>query len=240
MVIILNRAIKSLVERILPVLEERGFKLKKGADPVFIRRERFGFLYLAFPSFPMPENGGYQVVRCGLGVRHDRVDDIVNQLGHIWGDANRRNTTTVYRGLEFFPFVTTRDEKQIIRFLHIEEDADVAAANIIAMLKEDGFAFFERYSSLEECTKGLNDPIEAITHPLFNRFPSRAYYGVAAAALTEPDRVQNLLQRYVEFMHSSGVVDQLMYDIAKDKTGIDAMVERLETVARLGLAVQSD
>lgn len=232
----MNRAVKSLVDRILPTLEGRGFKLKKGPDVFFLKLEKFGFLYFSFATFPMPENGGYQVVKYGLGVRHDRVDDIVNQLGHIWGDGNRKNTTTVYRGLEFFPFVAARDEKQIIRFPHVEEDADVAAANIIAMLEKDGFAFFEHYSSLEECARGLNDPIETITHPLFNRFPSRAYYGVVAAALTEPDCVPKLVQEYVEFMRSSGAVDQLMYDVGKDKTGVDAVMERLETVARLGLA----
>ena len=184
----------------------------------------------------MPENGGYQVVKCGLGVRHDRVDDIVNQLGHIWGDNNRKNTTTVYRGLEFFPFVATRDEKQIIRFPHVEEDANVAAANIIAMLENDGFAFFDRYSILEECARGLNEPIETITHALCNSFPSRAYYGVAAAALSEPGRVPDLVQAYVEFMRTSGAVDPKMYDVAKDKTGVEAMRERLETVVRLALA----
>jgi len=218
------------------MLEQRGFKLKKGLDVAFLKRERFGFLYLSLPSFPMPENGGYQVVNCGLGVRHNRVDDVVNQLGHIWGDANRKNTTTVYRGLQFFPFVAERDEKQVIHFPHVEEDAAVAAANLSAMLEGDGFGFFERYSSLEECAQGLNEPIETRTHPLCNGFPLRAYYGVAAAALTQPDRVPTLVQRYVEFIRSSGVVDPLMYDVAKDKTGSDAIIERLETVARLGVA----
>lgn len=232
----MNRAVKSLVDQLLPLMESRGFKLKKGADVAFVKRERFGFLYLSLPSFPMPEDGGYQVVKCGLGVRHDRVDDIVNQLGHIWGDANRKNTTTIYRGLEFFPFVAARDEKQVIRFSHVDEDAVVAAENIRAMLDEDGFAFFDRYSSLEECAQGLNDPIEARTHPLCNGFPLRAYYGVAAAALTQPDRVAGLVRDYVEFIRSSGVVDPLMYDVGKDQTGIDAIVERLETITRLGIA----
>lgn len=236
MVEILNRAVKALLDRLQPMLEGRGFKLKKGLDLAFSKRERFGFVYLSLPSFPMPENGGYQVVNCGLGVRHNKVDDIVNQLGHIWGDANRKNTTTVYRGLQFFPFVADRDEKQIIRFPHVDEDAAVAAANIQGMLEGDGFGFFERYSSLEECAQGLNEPIETRTHPLCNGFPLRAYYGVAAAALTQPDRVPTLVERYVEFIRSSGVVDPLMYDVAKDKTGVDAMMERLETVARLGLA----
>jgi hypothetical protein len=224
------------VDRVRPTLASRGFKLKKSIDAAyFTKREKFGFLELSLPSFGRAENGGYQVISPGLGVRHDRVDDIVNQLGHIWGDANRKNTKTVYRGLEFFPFVAARDAKQIIRFPHVEEDADLAAADIIAMLEVDGFAFFERYSLLEECARGLNEPIETRTHPLCNGFPLRAYYGVAAAALTKPSRVPSLVEEYVEYIRGSGAVDPLMYDVAKNKTGIDAMVERLETVARLGV-----
>lgn len=233
----MNRAVKALVDLISPTMENRGFKLKKSVDSAyFIKREKFGFLDFSLPSFPMPENGGYQVIHPGLGVRHNRVDDIVNQLGHIWGDANRKNTTTVYRGLEFFPFATGRDEKQIIRFPYFDEDAALAAENIGAMLDEDGFAFFARYSSIEECAQGLNDPIATRTHPLCNGMPGRAYYGVAAAALTQPDHVANLVRDYAEFIRSSGVVDNGVYDVGKDKTGIDAIVERLETVARLGLA----
>ncbi|WP_443751353.1 hypothetical protein [Asticcacaulis solisilvae] len=236
MVEILNRAVKALVDEMQPILEGRGFKIRKGIDVSFSKRERFGFLYLSLPSFPMPENGGYQVVNCGLGVRHNRVDEIVNQLGHIWGDANCKNTTTVYRGLQFFPFVAARDEKQIIRFPHVEVDATVAAENIRAMLEADGFEFFERYSSLGECAQGLNEPIETRVHPLCNGFPLRAYYGVAAAALTEPDRVPHLIEQYIEFIRDSGIVDPLMYEVAKDKSGLAAVAERLEFVARLGIA----
>lgn len=234
----MNRAIKALAELIFPTLEVQGFKIKKGLDVAFVKRQPMGFLYLSFPSFSMPENGGYQVVNCGLGVRHDQVDDIVNQLGHIWGDDNRQNTTTVYRGLKFFPFVAGRDQQHIIRFPNVEKDVAVAAMNIIAMLESDGFAFFDRYSSLAECVEGLNDPIETLTHPLCNAFPLRAYYGVAAAALIEPDYVPNLVREYVDYIHNCGAVDPLMYDVARDNTGIDAMIERLEMVARLGLELR--
>lgn len=237
MVEILNRAIKALVDLVLPTMEGRGFKLRKAVDAAyFIKREKFGFFEFSLPSFVMPESGGYQVVNPGLGVRQNRVDDIVNQLGHIWGDANRKNTTTIYRGLKFFPFVAGRDERQIIRFPHVEEDAPVAAANIIEMLESDGFAFFDRYSSLTECAQGLNEPIQTLTHPLCNGFPLRAYYGVTAAALVEPDRVSALVREYVDYIRDSGAVDPLIYDVAKDKTGVEAMAERLETVSRLGLA----
>ena len=55
-----------------------------------------------------------------------------------------------------------RDKEHIIRLSDPAEDAEVAAGNITAMLEEDGFAFFDRYSSLAECTRGLNDPMRVI------------------------------------------------------------------------------
>jgi hypothetical protein len=227
-----NRVVQRLIGHIAPALERRGFALKKGIDPAFIKKTESGFFYFSLPCFSM---AGFEVVRCGLGVRHNAVEDIVNQLGHIWGDANRKNTTTVYRGLQFFPFVAGRDEEQIIRLDNIESDSAIAAANIISMLECDGFAFLDRYSSLGECARGLNDPIEAISHPLCNSFHVRAYSGVAASAFIEPHGVADLIQAYLSFMRTAGASDPRMYDVAKDKTGVEAMRERLETVARLAL-----
>lgn len=223
------------MDRLKPLLEKHGFKFKS-SNLTFKKKRDFGFLYLSFPSFPMPENGGYQVIETGLGVRHDRVDNIVNKLGHIWGDDNRKGTTTVYRGLEFFPFDSDRDGRKSVRFTHVEEDAEAAYASIEAMLLNDGFAFYDKYASILECSHGLNDPIDAMNHPLFNRFPMRAYYGVASAAIAEPKRVPDLVQSYADFVRQTSVVDSGVYDVAKDLSGIDAIVARLEAVAEVALA----
>lgn len=231
----MNRAEKALMDRLKPLLEKHGFKFKS-SNLTFKKKRDFGFLYLSFPSFPMPENGGYQVIETGLGVRHDRVDDVVNKLGHIWGDDNRKGTTTVYRGLEFFPFNRDRDGRKSVRFTHVEEDAEAAYASIEAMLLNDGFAFYDQYSSVLECSHGLNDPIDAMSHPLFNRFPMRAYYGVASAAIAEPERVPDLVQSYTDFVRQNDVVDSGVYDVAKDLSATDAIVARLKAVAEMALA----
>ncbi len=223
------------MDRIKPMLEKQGFKFR-ASDLSFKKKQEFGFSYLSFPSFPMGDDGGYQVIITGLGVRHDRIDDIVNQLGHIWGDDNRKGTTTVYRGLEFFPFDPERDGRKIVRFPHVEEDAEVVAASLAAMLAGDGFAFYDRYASLVECSRGLNDPIDAMTHPLLNRFPMRAYYGVACAALAEPERVPALIREYTDIVRRSEVIDVGVYDVAKDLPGVEGIIARINAVAEMAVA----
>jgi hypothetical protein len=67
------------------------------------------------------------------------------------------------------------------------------------MLDGEGEKFFKQYSSLLECSRGLNHPIESKTHSLCNNFPRRAYYGVAAAFFAENSRVPELVRQYLEF-----------------------------------------
>lgn len=233
----MNRAERALMDRLRPTVEKHGFKFNS-SNCTFKKKLDFGFLYLSFPSFPMLGDGGYQAIETGLGVRHNQVDDIVNRLGHIWGDDNRKGTTTVYRGLKFFPFDPERDGRKIVRFTRVDEDAEKAFDSIDAMLSNDGYAFYNRYSSLLECSRGLNSPIDAMTHPLLNNFPLRAYYGIASAALAEPDRVPLLIRDYTDFVHRNGIVDKLVYDVAKDMTGPAAIVARLAAVAEMGMAAR--
>lgn len=225
-----EQALKALLE---PMLREQGFK-PLSSHLGFKRRTSFGFHELSIPSFAMGKGGPY-VVNVGLGVRHNQVDDIVNRLGHIWGEANQRNTTTVYRGLGYFPFDADRDGQKVISSDQLDANANSVASNISAMLSADGFDFFRIYSDVCECSVGLNAPGEASTHPLLNNFPLRAYYGVAAAALSQPERVPSLLQSYADLARQNGLIDNGVYEVGKELTGIDAIVARLEFVAEAAL-----
>lgn len=89
------------------------------------------------------------------------------------------------------------------------------------------------------CSIGLNSPIETLRHPLCNNFAMRAYYGVAAAGLTQPDRVPSLVQSYTEFASRDGGLDALAYEVGKDLKGVDAFASRMDFVARAALAVAS-
>lgn len=230
----MNQAEKELKALLDPTLRELGFK-PQSSHLGFKRRTSFGFHELSLPSFAWAAGGPY-VVNVGLAVRHHRVERIVNQLGHIWGEANQKNTTTVYRGLSLFPFEVERDGEKVISPEHFSADAASVASNVVRMLMTDGIRFFERYSNLEECSTGLNEPVEVRNHPLINRFPLRAYYGVAAAALVQQERVPSLIRSYIDFARRSSIPDDGVYEVGKELTGVDAIVARLEFVAQAAIS----
>jgi hypothetical protein len=173
-------------------------------------------------------------MQVGLSVRHDRVDEIVNRLGHIWGANNQKQTTTIYRGLGFFPFDENLSD-DLIRRDSLTTDAASVSGRIEAMMAAHGDAFFERYASLLECSRGLNDPIETGTHPLLNSYPKRAYYGIAAAGLAEPERMRELVEAHTAYCRKQGWIDPGVYDVGHGLPAPDAIQLRFSKVAELAV-----
>lgn len=198
----MNGAEKSLVKTLRPMLLATGFEWVRSRE-YFIRRTPYGFCSLLWTSYPTLEGGEGYVLGPIIGVRHDAVEDLVNRLGLIYGDDNKRYTKTVSRVLKFFPINKNRPYIQKIRRSSIEEDAKRVADNFFEIVTQEGEQFFEKYSSLLECSKGLNTPIEVASHPLFNNFPLRAYRGIAAASFCERDRVPTLVQDYLKYAKTS-------------------------------------
>ncbi len=194
----MNKIEKSIVEKLTPILAEAGFKWIMGRA-IFLRKELYGFSSFSWASYQTMEDGGQIELVPLLAVRHNLVEDVVNELGLIHGESNRKFSATVDRGLGFFPFKNGADEKQYIRLLSSDLDADNVVANVVSIINGDGKNFFDKYSSLFECSQGLNQPIESKNHPLCNNFPRRAYCGVAAAFFAENSRVHDLISQYVEF-----------------------------------------
>lgn len=183
-------------------LEARGFKWV-ARKQAFIRKEGFGFSSLLWSCVASRHEDGELEINPFLQVRHDVVDDVVNTLELIYGEENRKYTSTVSRGLGDFPFVDGEEQRPFIRYAFPEEDAEATASNLLSMLDQWGDAFFARYSSLLECSRGLNDPIESTSHPLLNNIEKRAYYGVTTASFVEPQRVSGLVEAYGVFVRQS-------------------------------------
>jgi hypothetical protein len=194
----MNKIEKSLVEKLTPILAEAGFKWIMGRA-IFLRKESYGFSSFSWASYQTMVDGGQIELVPLLAVRHNIVEDVVNELGLIHGESNKNFSATVDRGLGFFPFKNGEDEKQYIRILSPDLDIDNVAANVALIINGDGKNFFEKYSSLFDCSQGLNHPVESKDHPLCNNFPRRAYCGVAAAFFAENSRVHDLVSQYVEF-----------------------------------------
>jgi hypothetical protein len=224
----MNEAQKALKPMIEPLLREQGFTGSPHSG--FKRKTEFGFHCLSLPGFAWRAGGPYEV-RVGLGIRHNRVDDIVNRLGHIWGEDNRSNTTTIYRGLEHFPFDSVRDRVATIHSERLETESRDFSEKLARMLAQDGLDFFERYSSLLECSEGLNRPVASRTHELHNNFELRAYYGVAVAAFAQPERVPILIRDYTDYARDNAVTGTIVFEVGKELSGADALQARLKFVA---------
>ncbi|WP_156811581.1 hypothetical protein [Cupriavidus sp. USMAHM13] len=190
---------KMLVKALCPDLERLGFSWINARE-MFVRRWDGGFDSFTWAAHPTHDDGGRLELIPLVGVRHDVVDDVVNQLGLVFGAGNQMFTTTVERGLGYFPFSPSRNYVQYIRFAAAEGDVLRVSANMLAILKGEGGDFYEKYSSLLNCSVGLNEPVETKVHPLCNNFPRRAYYGIACSAIAESDRLKSLVDQYKSYV----------------------------------------
>lgn len=193
-----------------------GFKWVQ-ARGKFIRREKHGFSAFFWTSFTTHEEGGRLELTPFFEVRHNIVEDVVNQLDLIFGEDNKRYTPTVSRGLGYFPIQKDKQYIQYIRLASAEADIERVAHSFESALAVDGKEFFARYSSLQACSQDLNNPIESRTHPLCNNFASRAYYGVVTAWLSERERTNGLVEGYLNFARNSVAAQYADIDLKMQK-----------------------
>lgn len=198
----MNKAEKLLRDKLKPILSPMGFKWVQSRG-MFVRREKYGFSAFFWTSFTTHEEGGRLELIPFFVVRHNIVEDVVNQLDLIYGDDNKRYTPTVCRGLGYFPIQKDKQYIQYVRLASAEADIENVAYSFESVLADDGKAFFERYSSLKTCSQDLNNPIESRNHPLYNNFARRAYYGVATAWFSERESVACLVEGYRQFAMDS-------------------------------------
>lgn len=192
------QAEKIIVQKLKPLLKKTDFKWNAKREKYF-RKTKYGFDDFFWVADETSEKGGALLLTPFFQVRHNKVDDIVNQLGLIYGEEGRKFTTTVSRGLGYFPIDKNKDYVQRIRLGVNELDMERAVQKFASLVNQEGEEFYEKYSSLLNCSKGLNEPIESMSHPLCNNFPLRAYYGVVTAYFSEKERVPDLLAQYTQY-----------------------------------------
>lgn len=218
----MNLAEKLLVKKLSPLLLPLGFKWLRARE-TYVRQETHGFSSLCWSSYTSHEEGGRLEIIPLLGVRHDAIEEVVNPLGLIYGDDNKRYTTTVSRGLQYFPF---QEEKIYTQYIYLdsgEKDIEQVAEALTSLVTNEGEGFFKKYASLLACSQGLNEPIGSKAHPLCNHFPNRAYYGIATAWFAENERVPDLVNRYLKFTQ----------DVLPNKYGqVEKRIDQLLTIAR--------
>lgn len=121
----------------------------------------------------------------------------------VFGNGKRRRT--VHRiVVGRHPFDPVRDQTYEIRFDYLEADTNVMHERFEAMMLEDGFAWFERYSDPLNISRDVNEPIGSeigvrSSHALAGTHDRRAEIGIAAACVAEPHRVPDLYENWLEW-----------------------------------------
>ncbi|WP_454674021.1 hypothetical protein [Achromobacter pestifer] len=138
----MNAIEKKLVKSLNPLLEGKGFVWSKSRE-MYIRKRRYGFDSLVWTCHPDAEEGGRLQIGPVLGVRHDEVDDLVNQLPIVYGEDNKKYTTTVSRVLVYFPF-RPASEPQYIRLSNVDGDVALVVENILKIFEIGGDEFFTK------------------------------------------------------------------------------------------------
>ncbi len=159
----------------------------------FVRKESHGFSEFVFATYPTVIRGiagqHYSLI---VGVRHNIVEDVVNQLGLIYGSDNQSATTTVDTPLEIFPL---SPERQYSYFLP-EHDLHAVASCIEKSVTTDLSGFCARYASLQECAVGLNTEPTSRSHHLCNNLEPRMYRAIASAHFAHLQDFDSLLERW--------------------------------------------
>ncbi|WP_454675456.1 hypothetical protein [Achromobacter pestifer] len=207
---------KRLVKDLSPILRGKGF-VWTGSQEQYIRKQPWGFDYIGWSCFDFDSRGSLELSLI-IGVRHDAVEDLVNKLELVYGEKNKKYTTTVSRVLRFFPFDSGRGVWQIYRESANEEIAKFVS-HVSDVVDGAGGDFYKKYSNVLECSRGLNLPIEVISHPLCNNLHYRIYNGLACAMLSEPSRVLELTRQYLDYANITMPVD-----VEKIKIKIDKLI----------------
>jgi hypothetical protein len=173
-----------LAKAVEDVIATSGFRYVRKQN-AFLRTAPHGFDQVLWTSHPT-QFAGRSGQRYSLvsGVRHEVVEELVNQLGLVYGAENQRATTTVSCALFCFPINPSRSYSLFLPDKATESELHAGAMEISDTLVTDLFPFFNRYSSLVECAQGLGSDRMARPHHLCNNYEARMYRAIAASCLS--------------------------------------------------------
>jgi hypothetical protein len=196
---------------------------------MFVRNTEYGFDAFLWTSHPALSGDvmGQQYSLLAM-LRHNAVDNVVNQLGLIYGEENQKFSSTVCSALELFPPSNARQYSYFLADSASDADLAGVAQSIAVAVKEDACPFFERYSSLTECAIGLNSSPRANTHFLFNNLERRMYYSIATAHLAGLSEFDLLLEQW------TGVCSELLPE--NTRAGAQKKVSRLLEILEISRA----
>lgn len=160
---------------------------------------------------------GYYEIEIYLSLRNEPVTELLDALSRREAERPIDRTGPSYNNnisdirptvlrpvVDWYPFDPQRDQLYELRFEHLEQDTEAAFERFKAMMREDGFPWFERYADPLNIARDINDPIgkepgDKSGHHLSGQHDRRAEIGIAAACVAQPERVPELYEAWLEF-----------------------------------------
>lgn len=206
-----------LAERVSALISDTGFKYIPKRQ-VFARKHARGFDEFLWTSHTATDASGGSGQRYGLivGVRHDEVENVVATLGLVFGEENKRWTTTVDSPFSTFPPSNDRTYTYFLSDQAADEDVASAASEIASVLRCDAESFYQRFAHLDHCAEELNAGMGARSYWLVNNYENRMFRGIAAIAFSG-GRADSLAAQWIEA--GASVLTERALKVAEERVG---------------------
>jgi hypothetical protein len=206
-----------LADGVSAFISDAGFKYIPKRQ-VFARKNARGFDEFFWASHTATDASGRLGQRYGLivGVRHDLVENAVATLGLVYGEENKRWTTTVDSPLSTFPPDNDRSYTYFLSDKAADEDVASAASEIVSVFRRDAEPFYQRFAHLDHCAEKLNAGMGARSYWLVNNYENRMFRGIAATAFSG-GRTDSVAAQWIEA--GASVLTERALKVAEERVG---------------------
>ena len=149
----MDRIERAINKVLAPTLKAAGFELKKEWN-CFVKFTDYGF-----DSFMVIDQGRLDVdqisIGCSIGIRHNRIQELFNTFGFIYGEEEQKQNVTFSLS---YPFNARKnlDDYLKLNALTLQEDIAIVAKHLEQAFAEHAIPFYNRFSKLSEVEELLN------------------------------------------------------------------------------------
>jgi hypothetical protein len=204
-----------LAKGVSTLISDAGFKYVPKRQ-VFARKNARGFDELLWTSHPATDANGRSGQQYSLivGVRHNVIENAVGGLGLVYGEENKRWTTTVDSPFSTFPPGSARTYTYFLTDQATDVDVAHAASGIASVCMCDAEPFYQRFAHLGHCAEDLNAGMGTRSYWLVNNYENRMFRGIAASAFSG-GRTDSVAAQWIEAGES--ILTKRALEVAEDR-----------------------
>jgi len=183
-------------------MQAHEFKYVKSRQR-YIRKTEYGFdefVWYALENFKSGWRGGpAHQGNYGIGIRHNKVQSLLEPLDLIVGKQNKQRASTIHRAVtgQYFPFKKRRDIEFNILFSKREKQSKITTNRMKDMLLTDGLNWFKKYSNLNILYDDMKK-LDKKSYLLVNNPETLPLTTAALACIVAPREFMDLKLRSLE------------------------------------------